>query len=95
TILSVNRAFTTVTGYSKEDVLGKPEEEFRTAMQPPKFYDDIREGLRQHGYWSGITWCRRKDQQIHRERHSVSAIKDDAGRTTHFIYFFTIAGDAS
>ncbi|MCX7168713.1 MAG: PAS domain S-box protein, partial [Proteobacteria bacterium] len=45
TILSVNRAFTTVTGYSKEDVLGKPEEEFRTAMQPPKFYDDIREGL--------------------------------------------------
>ena len=95
TILSVNRAFTTVTGYGKEDVLGKPEEEFRTAMQPPKFYDDIREGLRRHGYWSGTTWCRRKDGQIHRERRSISAIKDDAGRITHFIYFFAIAGDTS
>ena len=92
-ILSVNRAFTTVTGYSKEDVLGKAESAFRTAIQPPKFYDDIQAALKQHGYWSGTTWCRRKDEQIQRERRSISAIRDEAGRITHFIHFFAVAGD--
>ena len=95
TILSVNRAFTAVTGYAKEDVLDKPESEFRTAMQPPKFYEEIREALKQRSYWAGTTWCRRKDQQIHRERRSISAIRDDNGRTTHFIHFFAIAGDSA
>jgi PAS domain S-box-containing protein len=92
-ILSVNRAFTTVTGYSKEDVLGKPEDEFRTAMQPPKFYEDIRAALKQRGYWAGTTWCRRKDQQLQRERRSISAIRDEADRITHIIHFFAIASD--
>ncbi|MFA7282454.1 MAG: PAS domain S-box protein [Sterolibacterium sp.] len=94
-ILSVNRAFTTVTGYSKEDVLGKPEDEFRTAMQPPKFYEDIRAALKQRGYWAGTTWCRRKDQQLQRERRSISAIRDESGRITHIIHFFAIANDAT
>jgi PAS domain S-box-containing protein len=92
-ILSVNRAFTTVTGYSKEDVLGKLEDEFRTAMQPPKFYEDIRAALKQRGYWAGTSWCRRKDQQLQRERRSISAIRDEAGRITHIIHFFAIASD--
>jgi PAS domain S-box-containing protein len=95
TVLSVNRAFTAVTGYAKEDVLGKAESEFRTAMQPPQFYEDIHLALKQRSYWSGTTWARRKDQQLHRERRSVSAIRDESGRITHFIYFFAIAGDAA
>ncbi|MCX7174256.1 MAG: PAS domain S-box protein [Proteobacteria bacterium] len=92
-ILSVNRAFTAVTGYSKEDVVGKSESEFRIALQPPKFYEDIRDALAKHGYWTGITWSRRKDNEIYRERHSVSSIRDEAGHTTHYITFFAIAGD--
>jgi PAS domain S-box-containing protein len=92
-ILSVNRAFTAVTGYTKEDVAGKNESEFRIALQPPKFYDDIRDALAKRGYWNGITWSRRKDNEIYRERHSVSAIRDESGQTTHYIIFFSVAGD--
>ena len=92
-ILSVNRAFTAVTGYGKDDVVGRNESEFRIALQPPKFYEDIRDALAKRGYWTGITWSRRKDNEIYRERHSVSAIRDEAGHTTHYIVFFAIAGD--
>jgi len=92
-ILSVNRAFTAVTGYGKEEVVGKNESEFRIALQPPKFYDDIRDALAKRGYWTGITWSRRKDNEIYRERHSVSAIRDEVGRTTHYIIFYAVAGD--
>lgn len=88
TILSVNRAFTTLTGYGEEDVCGKPEGEFRTALQPPEYYDDIRDALERQGYWTGTSWCRRKDASIYREWRSISAIRDAGGRATHHIVFF-------
>jgi len=87
TIVSVNRAYTTLTGYSEEEVLGKPESEFRTALQPPEFYDQIRDTLQREGYWAGTSWCRRKDAGIYREWRSVSAIRDAAGSTSHFVAF--------
>lgn len=95
TILSVNRAFTTVTGYGAEEVCGKSEAEFRTALQPPQFYDDIRGALERHGYWTGTSWCRRKDASIYREWRNISTIRDTAGRTTHLVIFFADVSDSA
>ena len=88
TILSVNRAFTTVTGYGADEVCGKSESEFRTALQPAEFYDDIRDVLKRQGHWSGTSWCRRKDESIYREWRNISAIRDAAGQVTHYVVFF-------
>ena len=88
TILSVNRAFTTVTGYGAEEVCGKSETEFRTALQPQEFYDEIRGALQLQGCWSGTFWCRRKDASIYREWRNISSIRDTAGQTTHHVVFF-------
>jgi PAS domain S-box-containing protein len=88
TIISVNRAFAALTGYSAEDVCRKPENGFRTALQPPEFYDDIRDALEREGHWSGTSWCRRKDSKIYQEWRKISAIRDQAGRMTHYVHFF-------
>ena len=88
TILSVNRAFTAVTGYGADEVCGKSEASFRTALQPQEFYDEIRDTLKREGNWSGTSWCRRKDESIYREWRNISAIRDADGKTTHFIVFF-------
>ena len=88
TILSVNRAFTTVTGYGADEVCGKSESEFHTALQPAEFYDDIRDVLKRQGQWSGTSWSRRKDESIYREWRNISAIRDAAGQVTHYVAFF-------
>jgi PAS domain S-box-containing protein len=88
TILSINRAFTAVTGYGAEEVCGKSETEFRTALQPPEYYDEIHRALERQGYWTGTSWCRRKDASIYREWRNISAIRDAGGRTTHYVVFF-------
>jgi PAS domain S-box-containing protein len=88
TILSVNRAFTTVTGYSAEEVSGKSESAFRTALQPEEFYEEIYRALKFQGNWSGTSWCRRKDESIYREWRNISAIRDAGGNTTHYIAIF-------
>lgn len=94
TILSVNKAYTAITGYSSDDVVGKPDTEFRTALQPSKFYADMHDAVARDGFWVGTTWSRRKDNSIYHERRSVSSILDEAGNITHYIAFVTIVGDA-
>ena len=87
-IVSVNRAYTALTGYGEDEVCGKPESEFRTALQPPEFYAEIRATLQRQGHWTGTSWCRRKDGSVYREWRNISAIRDAAGNATHYLAFF-------
>jgi PAS domain S-box-containing protein len=87
-ILSVNRSFARITGYAQEEVVGKQESEFRTAMQPESFYDDIYAEVLRSGHWDGTTWCRRRDGTVYREWRSVSAVRDDDERITHYVALF-------
>lgn len=95
TMLSVNRAFTAVTGYSAEEACGKSETGFRTALQPAEFYDEIHRALERQGYWTGTSWCRRKDASIYREWRNISAIRDAAGEVTHYVHFFADVSQSS
>ena len=87
-ILTVNQSYTRVTGYAPEEVLGRQESEFRSAMQPPTFYDGIYAEVLRNGYWAGTTWCRRRDGTVYREWRSVSAVRDAEDRVTHYVALF-------
>ena len=75
-ILTVNLSYTRITGYAPDDVLGRHESEFRSAMQPQSYYDDIYAQVLRTGHWDGTTWCRRRDGTLYREWRSVSAVRD-------------------
>ena len=87
-ILTINQSFTRVTGYAADEVIGRQEADFRSAMQPPAFYDDLYAEVLRSGYWAGTTWCRRRDGSVYREWRSVSAVNDSEGRVTHFVSLF-------
>jgi len=92
TVLTVNRAFTQITGFARDEVLGGPEKEIRNALQPPEFYDDMQLVVQREGYWSGSTWARRKNGAVYREWRSVRAVRDEAGRATHYVSVFYEVG---
>jgi PAS domain S-box-containing protein len=87
-ILTVNQAYSRITGYSPEEVVGHQESEFRSAMQPPTFYDDLFAEVISSGHWDGSTWCRRRDGTVYREWRSVSAVRDTDERLTHYVTLF-------
>ena len=87
-ILTVNHSFSRITGYAAEEVLGRQESEFRAAMQPQSYYDNLYAEVLRSGHWDGTTWCRRRDGTVYREWRSVSAVRDSDGRVTHFVALF-------
>jgi len=92
TIVTVNKAFSEITGYSRDEALGRHESEFRNALQPPTYYDELNATVLRKGYWSGTTWSRRKNGVVYREWRSVRAVRDPSGRITHFVAVFYEVG---
>jgi PAS domain S-box-containing protein len=92
TVLTVNRAFSEITGYERDDVLGQPEKAIRNALQPPEYYDEVYAAVQREGYWSGTQWSRRKNGSVYREWRSIRAIRGAAGATTHYVMVFYEVG---
>ncbi len=92
TVVTVNRAFTELTGYTRDDVLGQSEKTVRNALQPPEFYDEIYAAVVREGYWSGTTWSRRKNGSVYREWRSIRAVREAGGPVTHYVMVFYEVG---
>jgi PAS domain S-box-containing protein len=87
-ILLVNQSYSRITGYSPDEVVGHQESEFRAAMQPQSFYDEVYAEVLRQGRWEGSTWCRRRDGTVYREWRSVSAVRDSQEKVTHYVTLF-------
>jgi len=87
-VLTINSAFTRITGYAAAQVLGQQENACRSALQPASFYDEMYATVLRAGHWQGATWCQRRDGSVYREWRSLSAVRDPDGRITHYVALF-------
>jgi diguanylate cyclase (GGDEF)-like protein/PAS domain S-box-containing protein len=85
TIIDVNNTFTTTTGYSHEEVVGKNPSFLQSGRQSAKFYADMWQDLLIEGYWSGEIWNRRKNGEVYAEIKTISAVRDENAITTHYV----------
>jgi len=61
TIINVNPAFTEITGYTPEDVVGKNIRLLNSTRENPEAYDSLWSALAACGRWQGELWAQRKD----------------------------------
>jgi MFS transporter, NNP family, nitrate/nitrite transporter len=84
----VNPAFTRITGYTQEEVVGKTPSVLQSGEHDNSFYNVMWESLISKGIWEGFIWNKRKNQEIYKEWLTISAIKDDAGDTKFYVGMF-------
>lgn len=88
-ILDVNRAYTKITGYSPEEVIGKQPKLLKSDIHPVEFYQNLWSGLQANGFWRGEIWNRRKNGALCAELMSISAVYDAHGALTHYVAIYT------
>ena len=88
-IIDVNPAFTLITGYEREDVIGKNPSVMNSGRHDEAFYCEIWHELLTLGRWSGELWNRRKSGEIFPEWISMTSIHDDAGNPQYYVGIFS------
>jgi diguanylate cyclase (GGDEF)-like protein/PAS domain S-box-containing protein len=87
TIMWVNHAFTTMTGYSKEEVVGKNPRLLKSGKQPQSYYADLWSTISSGKVWHGELVNRRKDGTTYTEEMTITPIAQNVGQAnwSHFI----------
>ncbi len=83
--LTVNPAFTRITGWDQDEVVGQPAALLNSSQHPMEHYLAMREELQRNGHWRGELWQRRKDGEEFLSWVELSEVCDANGVRTHFV----------
>lgn len=93
-ILSVNRAFTEITGYTPEEVIGQNPSILSSGRQDSTFYQTMWSALQTSGHWRGEIWNRRKNGKVYPEWLSISLVREPSGQISRHIAIFSDISDS-
>ena len=88
-ILRVNRAFTDLTGYGAEEVVGQTPAMLKSGKHDQEFYAGMWRQLTATGAWYGEMWDKRKNGEIFPKWQTISAVRGLDGKITHYVASFT------
>ncbi|QIK37970.1 sensor domain-containing diguanylate cyclase [Caldichromatium japonicum] len=83
--ITVNPAFTRITGYAESEILGQRPYLLNAQWHTRAFFIRLWRHLRKRGSWQGEVWSRRKDGEIYRQRLSIRRVLDRQGRVSSFV----------
>ncbi|MGM0516715.1 MAG: EAL domain-containing protein [Pseudomonadota bacterium] len=84
-ILRVNPAFTEITGYQADEVLGRDPKLLKSDRHDPSFYAGLWEELSTKGHWRGEIWNRRRDGRVFPAWQTISAVYDRSGTLRQYV----------
>ncbi|MBY0577218.1 MAG: EAL domain-containing protein [Gallionellaceae bacterium] len=84
-IVDVNPAFAKVTGYTREEVLGKNPRLMQSGRHDREFYAAMWQSIKDSGKWSGEVWNRRKNGEIYPEWLSITTVTGEDGQISHYV----------
>ncbi|MFQ3786844.1 EAL domain-containing protein [Halomonas sp. A29] len=88
-IIEVNEAFTRITGYRRDEAVGKNPRFLQSGQQSESFYQALWEELLEKGAWEGELWNRRKNGEAYPELLTISKVSNLQGQASHYVAVFT------
>lgn len=87
-IIDVNESFTKITGYTKDEVLGKKPSILKSGFHDDEFYKNMWVSLSSQGKWEGEIWNKRKNNEIYPEYLIIFTIHDEYGKPKYYVSSF-------
>lgn len=84
-IIEVNSAFSKITGYTHEELIGKNPRILQSGHQGRSFYESMWQTIIGTGHWTGEVWNRNKEGEMYPEWLSISAITNEQGEVTNYV----------
>ncbi|GAA5317874.1 MAG: hypothetical protein AseanaTS_30820 [Candidatus Pelagadaptatus aseana] len=88
-IISVNKAFEIITGYTAAESLGKNPSFLSAQKQGKEFFIELWNTVNETGQWKGEVWNRRKSGKVFPELLSITEVKDEAGQPEYYVGVFS------
>ena len=88
-IQSVNPAFSQITGYEVEEVIGRRPSVLSSGLHGAELYRKMWASISQEGHWQGEIWNRRKDGEPYPQLLTITAIQNGRGEVTHYAGLFS------
>ncbi|WP_218048927.1 sensor domain-containing protein [Curvivirga aplysinae] len=88
-ILTVNNAFTDITGHKQNDVIGLNPSILNSGHQDQAFYVDMYKSLNEKGFWGGEIWNRRKSGEVYPEWLTITSLYDSDGNLEGYVSLFS------
>ncbi len=87
-IVSVNDAFTLLTGYAREEAIGQNPRLLQSGHHDAAFYQAMWTSIAERGFWRGDIWDRRKDGSCYPKYLAISALRDEAAEVVNYSAIF-------
>ncbi len=88
-IIKVNDAFSRITGFRLDEVVGKNPRILGSGRHESSFYGSMWRELVENGHWHGEVWNRRKTGEVYAVMQTISAVRDVQGKITQYVALFS------
>ena len=88
-IIDVNAAFSIITGYSRDEVLGKNPRMLSSGRHGREFYNSLWRSLTEKGHWYGELWNKRKNGEIYAVLQTISTVQDELDGSSKYVALFS------
>jgi diguanylate cyclase (GGDEF)-like protein/PAS domain S-box-containing protein len=88
-IVDVNETFARISGYSREEALGRNPRLLKSGVQRPEFYSEMWRALKEKNQWSGEVWNRAKSGDLYAVMLTISAVRDQSGKVYQYVALFS------
>ncbi|MBS3964679.1 MAG: EAL domain-containing protein [Methylomonas sp.] len=88
-IIDVNAAFAQITGYDRNEAIGRNPSMLKSGRHDAEFYAQMWHALNEQGHWQGEIWNRKKSGELYAELLTISALRDSSDKAAHYVGLFS------